>query len=237
MVIKDINKRREYAKLSMRRFRAKNIATQIPRDYSNAVVYKIYCLDLSIAEFYIGSTVNFTRRQTEHRLNSKPEYNYSNKLYECIRLNGGWINWKMVNIEKCEVSNRDELLDREYYWYQTLKPLLNSKVIKINNKTELITPTESENIKLIITELYQFNFNKVLIELTNKSILPRHIYLFKPVLKDLLVSYFKKRIIKINNRTELIILSHLESMELKISAAVPFTKVDRRSQSLVTQHH
>jgi len=78
-----------------------------------------------------------------------------------------------------------------------------------------VIPAENvvPNITLTITELYdkqihQSKLTKVLQELDSRSILSIHIYLFRPILKYLLVSHFKKRIFKINNKTELIMQSY-----------------------------
>ena len=61
-------------------------------------IYKICCDDLP--DFvYVGSTKAFRERKRRHRrnlLNSRKE-----KLYNTIRENGGWDNWRMVIIEDC----------------------------------------------------------------------------------------------------------------------------------------
>ena len=59
-------------------------------------IYKICCDDLP--EFiYVGSTKAFRERKRRHRLNTlngSPE-----KLYNTMRDNGGWDNWRMVILE------------------------------------------------------------------------------------------------------------------------------------------
>ena len=47
----------------------------------------------------------------------------------------------------------------------------------------------------------------VMNELTTKSILPRHIYEFRIILRQMLKNYFKKKFIRVFDRTELITLS------------------------------
>jgi len=58
------------------------------------------------------------------------------------------------------------------------------------------------------TEYNKRSYDQVIRELKLKSILPRHIYEFRKILNQMLKQYFKKRIIKINNKTELITQSH-----------------------------
>jgi hypothetical protein len=91
-------------------------------DYSTSVVYKIFCNDKNILDFYIGSTRNFTMRKKYHINTSK---NSNLKLYDIIRENGGWDKWTMELIEEYPCTCREELVIRERYWYDELKPTLN----------------------------------------------------------------------------------------------------------------
>jgi hypothetical protein len=97
-------------------------------DYQNTVIYKIVCRDLSIKDLYVGSTTNFNNRKRGHiascEFESNPSYNL--KLYQFIRLNGGWDNWSMEEIERFPCDNSNEALTRERYWIETLSANLNS---------------------------------------------------------------------------------------------------------------
>ena len=64
-------------------------------------IYKICCDDLP--DFvYVGSTKAFRNRKKQHKNCCN---NDNNKLYQTIRENGGWENWRMVVIEECgEIS-------------------------------------------------------------------------------------------------------------------------------------
>jgi hypothetical protein len=60
------------------------------------IIYKICCDDLP--EFiYVGSTKSFRHRKSSH----KSSYNKGDtkKIYNTIRENGGWDNWRMVILE------------------------------------------------------------------------------------------------------------------------------------------
>ena len=65
-------------------------------------IYKICCDDLP--DFvYVGSTKAFRERKRRHKSNCNDNNNI--KLYQTIRENGGWENWRMVVIEECgEIS-------------------------------------------------------------------------------------------------------------------------------------
>jgi hypothetical protein len=69
-------------------------------------IYKICCDNLP--EFvYVGSTKAFRQRKADHKncCNNDNSKNHNNKLYQTIRENGGWENWRMVLIEECrEIS-------------------------------------------------------------------------------------------------------------------------------------
>ena len=91
-------------------------------DYSKSVVYKIHKDDIC----YIGSTNDEKRREQGH----KDAYNNENsnlKVYKFIRENGGWDNWIFEVIQRFPCDNKKQLVEREYYYYDLLKPLLNSR--------------------------------------------------------------------------------------------------------------
>jgi len=77
-------------------------------DYSKAVIYKIYCLDESIKDCYVGLTTDFIRRKYSHKMCSQSK---NLRLYNFIKEYGGWNNWKMEIIHKFE---NDEFADKIY---------------------------------------------------------------------------------------------------------------------------
>lgn len=74
--------------------------------------YRFVCNDPEIKSSYVGHTVNFKERKHNHKSicnNSNPlgkGYNY--KIYQTIRDNGGWDNWRMIEIEKRFVKDKRE---------------------------------------------------------------------------------------------------------------------------------
>jgi hypothetical protein len=105
--------------------------------YENTIIYKIICNDLNITDCYVGHTTNFIRRKYKHRQNcnnlNNSKCNF--KIYEIIRENGGWDNWTMIEIEKYICKNENEAKMRERYWYELLKPKLNT-IIPIKTDIE-----------------------------------------------------------------------------------------------------
>ena len=77
------------------------------KDY---IFYKIFCVDKSVELSYIGSTADWKQRNRSHKSNcnneKRPAYNY--KVYKTIRENGGWSNFKMI-----EIGKRDQLTLRQ----------------------------------------------------------------------------------------------------------------------------
>lgn len=125
--------------------------TQTKVNYSNGIIYKLCCRDLEIKEEYIGSTTSFTKRKTQHKSICANEnsnmYNYP--VYVCIRQNGGWNNWDMVEVEKYKATDKHDLHKRERYWMETSKSSLNKripshikkeyqKIYRINNKEKVL---------------------------------------------------------------------------------------------------
>ena len=69
-------------------------------DYSKTIIYKIVCNDLNVRDKYVGSTTNFTNRKSNHKkcCSNETSRDYNYKVYQMIRLNGGWDNWNMIEI-------------------------------------------------------------------------------------------------------------------------------------------
>lgn len=96
-------------------------------DYSNACIYKLVCNDINIHECYVGSTTNFSQRKRDHKsiCNNEKSKNHNLYVYKFIRDHGGWDNWSMIEIEKYECNDGNELRARERYYIEFLKAELN----------------------------------------------------------------------------------------------------------------
>ena len=91
----------------------------MPRKTINDYVfYKFVCNDENIKCCYVGSTANFSDRKRRHfqTCNNPNNIYYHYKIYETIRANGGWENWKMVIIgEAKEISlTQSRILEQNY---------------------------------------------------------------------------------------------------------------------------
>jgi phage-related protein len=101
-----------------------NIYYQSPKHVPT--IYRIFCLDSTIPDQYIGQTMNFDNRRESHFLSS---INYENetKLYVFIRSHGGWKNWKMFIVKQYPTNiTKRELTRLEWYWWTKLGGSLNS---------------------------------------------------------------------------------------------------------------
>jgi hypothetical protein len=127
-------------------------------NYNNSMIYKLVCNDINIKDFYIGSTVNFRRRKTEHKgvCNNSNTSHYNYKVYQCIRNNGGWDNWNMVLVEKTPCADRLELRKIEREFMEKLGSSLNS-ISAYKSKAEYYEYHKESN-----KEYYKFNKNKIL---------------------------------------------------------------------------
>ena len=77
-------------------------------DYSKIIIYKIqHHLNPDI--LYIGSTGNFAERRYAHKTNSKRIMKYNIELYDMIKQNGGWENFKMELIKPYPCKDTFEL--------------------------------------------------------------------------------------------------------------------------------
>ena len=79
--------------------------------YNNSCIYKI-----SKDNFiYIGSTCNFKQRMSQHKsaCNNIKSKSYNLKIYQTIRLHGGWDLFEKVVIKNICCENREELREIE----------------------------------------------------------------------------------------------------------------------------
>jgi len=94
-------------------------------DYSNTIIYKIYCKDDTIKDLYVGHTTNFIQRRYAHKIACN-NFNNNLKIYNTIRCNGGWENWDMVEIAKYNCKDATEARIKEQQHYTELNTSLNS---------------------------------------------------------------------------------------------------------------
>jgi hypothetical protein len=118
-------------------------------DYVKTIIYKICCNDETIKACYVGHTTNFKQRKIEHKYaccnsNSK---SYNTKIYEFIRNNGGFENWKFVEIEKYPCNSKQEAQMRENYWYFTLAAVLNTIAPSLDLEKQKIRETRKRVIE------------------------------------------------------------------------------------------
>ena len=79
--------------------------------YNNSCVYKIW----KNSFIYIGSTSNFKQRMIAHKTscNNIKSKSYNLKIYQTIRLNGGWNLFEKVVVQTVCCENRKELREIE----------------------------------------------------------------------------------------------------------------------------
>jgi hypothetical protein len=97
-------------------------------------------------EFYIGSTLNLSRRKSHHKKNvtNKRGKLYWCKLYLYIRENGGWINFTFSKIHEMDVESMTKCVEEEQAIINLLNPTLNSI-----RSCKLINPMTTFNINSI----------------------------------------------------------------------------------------
>jgi hypothetical protein len=100
-----------------------------PIDYSKTVIYQIRCLDETLDYIYVGSTTNFRSRKSEHKYSCNNPNNKDHKalVYQKIRENGGWENWKMIPLEEYACNSSTEARIREEEWRVKLRASLNAR--------------------------------------------------------------------------------------------------------------
>lgn len=98
-------------------------------DYSQTVIYKICCKELTVKEVYVGSTTSIIKRRSMHKHNCTNEKGkvYNLYVYQFIREHGGFENWDVIVIEEYPCENDEQKRTRERHWYEFLGAELNMK--------------------------------------------------------------------------------------------------------------
>ena len=123
----------------------------ILRNYMTYYIYKICCDDCP-EYVYVGSTKAFRQRKAQHKLRCKTT---DTKLYNTIRENGGWNNWRMVILEDCgEIPLTESRIKEEEYRVK-LNCNMNSK------KCHTTEEEYKEYFKEYHNEYYQKNIEKL----------------------------------------------------------------------------
>jgi hypothetical protein len=95
----------------------------VRHNYNNTVIYKISCKDKTISEVYIGHTINFDNRKQRHICRN--HNNSSPKLYDFIKLNGGWDNWEFSILGTYKCNSRGHASRIEWFWWSKYTNTLN----------------------------------------------------------------------------------------------------------------
>ena len=97
-------------------------------DYSKTIIYKIVCKDETVDYLYVGSTTNFTKRKYTHKnaCNNETNNDYNQKKYVEMRNNGGWENFRMIEVEKYPCHDKREAEKREEELRLELRANMNS---------------------------------------------------------------------------------------------------------------
>tara|TARA_R110000782_G_scaffold116074_1_gene206113 strand:- start:10 stop:555 length:546 start_codon:yes stop_codon:yes gene_type:complete len=79
-------------------------------------------------QVYVGSTCNFATRKNLHKsgCNNGNSTKYNLKVYQTIRDNGGWENWRMDYVEQLPNHTLVQSKIREQYYINLFKAKLNS---------------------------------------------------------------------------------------------------------------
>lgn len=95
------------------------------QDYSNAVIYKIFCRNIEVKDLYVDSTTNLVARPRSHKSCFKKQ---CQAVYSFIRAHGGWENCDLEVVEACPCADKAALLTRERYYIEQFGATVNDHV-------------------------------------------------------------------------------------------------------------
>ena len=142
-------------------------------------IYKIYNDEMS----YVGSTKNFKKRMITHKssCNNDKSTKYNYFIYQYIRQNGGWADFKKEIIYECEVDNKTDQKIVEQEWINKNECKLNTfnSYLTDEERKEQMKQWEEKNKDKRKEQMKQYSGQKIIcphcnLEM-NKSSLNRHI--------------------------------------------------------------
>jgi hypothetical protein len=91
------------------------------------IIYEITPINKELNFSYVGSTENFIKRKSNHKIdcNNINSRSYSNNKYKYIRNNGGWDEFIMSPLEEYECENKLQARIREQYFIDKIENKLN----------------------------------------------------------------------------------------------------------------
>lgn len=95
-------------------------------DYSKTYVYRLTCKNPMISDAYISYTTNLTQRKYKHKREAL-DLSIQTRLYDSIRKNGGWMNWKCEILEECACNSELQAKERVLFYIFKMKPNLNDE--------------------------------------------------------------------------------------------------------------
>jgi hypothetical protein len=106
-------------------------------DYSKTYIYQLTCKTKDVSDAYISYTTNLTQRKYKHKRETL-DNTYQTKLYECIRKNGGWGNWKCIILEECSCDNENQAKELANSYIMKMKPNLNDEKMDEKSRDDLL---------------------------------------------------------------------------------------------------
>ena len=95
-------------------------------DYSKTYVYRLTCKNPMISDAYISYTTNLTQRKYKHKREAL-DLSIQTRLYDSIRKNGGWMNWKCEILEECACNSELQAKERVLFYIFKMKSNLNDE--------------------------------------------------------------------------------------------------------------
>jgi len=136
-------------------------------DYSNTIIYKIFCKNSDVKDIYVGHTTNFIQRKYMHKNACENDSINDINLYDVINNNGGWNNWEMEIIIVVNCKDQYEAKQKEKEYIILLNANLNSRVAKskqqnTKNVTNMVAladeATKTTNLVQKSTEIIRCEF-------------------------------------------------------------------------------